>query len=641
MILDNVDDYLSPSQACINPAFQPPASGEPKDEEKKNDEDSKNGAVVVPRARRRHLRNQRQQRPVDNLMDSVAVVPSTPLPNTASKAKDDIVKASIADCLACSGCVTTAETVLLEQTHSLTSLKARRQMKTSNVSGIRALTISPNSLADFCRHYQLENTLRTQRQITTLLSQILNVSVVIDGNLPLTWMWQVEAQEFCTLYRQREQIQEASRNGSLDIPMASTPIDAYRTLVYTAQGNQVQSNQEFPFQNQLPLISASCPAVVCWIEKSKHALIRHLSKAKSPMSLMGRMLALTKGGNYMEHWAIMPCHDKKLEASRKDFVYTNGQPRPDVDLVITTSECVQLCEEWVQEQAKSTEIMDVPTYLASLDLAAVMYHQIPTVPPRDSLQWNDSTLSEPIWVTCQDSTLSMADATDTNNPFQAGGHAHYIFQYACQELFGYKVRGNPWHPATQSVNHGSTTSRVRSARLAKRKEYLQAVLYLNVTTGEYYTTAPEGQDDALTSTPVLKFCMAHGLQTLQRVLPTDDDMVNPSTRSATPIEFDFIEAMACPMGCVNGGGQQQQSSSATTTTTSPTAPKGNIMTRETPTESRQRVQQTLGKLQYPNAMGSFVPEQSVDVIYTRYHVVPPMQHTMGAAAGVAVQDMQW
>jgi hypothetical protein len=28
-------------------------------------------------------------------------------------------------------------------------------------------------------------------------------------------------------------------------------------------------------------------------------------------------------------------------------------------------------------------------------------------------------------------------------------------------------------------------------------------------------------------------------------------------------------------------------------------------------------------------------------LYTRYHIVPPMQHTLGVATGVAVQDTIW
>ena len=49
------------------------------------------------------------------------------------------------------------------------------------------------------------------------------------------------------------------------------------------------------------------------------------------------------------HFAIMPCHDKKLEASRKDFQKdASAESSKDVDMVIITSECFQfLLEEFV------------------------------------------------------------------------------------------------------------------------------------------------------------------------------------------------------------------------------------------------------------------------------------------------------
>lgn len=47
-------------------------------------------------------------------------------------------------------------------------------------------------------------------------------------------------------------------------------------------------------------------------------------------------------GRTVYHVAVMPCYDKKLEASRQDFVNTNDQTR-DVDTVITSSEYICVC----------------------------------------------------------------------------------------------------------------------------------------------------------------------------------------------------------------------------------------------------------------------------------------------------------
>jgi hypothetical protein len=77
--------------------------------------------------------------------------------------------------------------------------------------------------------------------------------------------------------------------------------------------------------------------------------------------------------------------------------------------------------------------------------------------------------------------------------------------------------------------------------------------------------------------------------------------------------------------------------------------------RENPTETRERVNETQeimkmtsdcydsALLDYPSDLcpaGPFGPEAK-SLLHTRFHVVPSLQHTMGAAAGVAVQDTQW
>ena len=100
-----------------------------------------------------------------------------------------------------------------------------------------------------------------------------------------------------------------------------------------------------------------------------------------------------------------------------------------------------------------------------------------------------------------------------------------------------------------------------------------------------------------------------------------------TTKTTTTNGLHYLEAMACPYGCVNGGGSAKKSSSS----------DQQQSLRETPTETRHRVGLTVNALQMPVASMStkVVPKR------TRYHVVPPMNYTMGAAAGVKVDDIQW
>ena len=110
-----------------------------------------------------------------------------------------------------------------------------------------------------------------------------------------------------------------------------------------------------PGAGPLPLLASSCPAWVCLAEKDPRraeALVAHLSRVKSPMAVQGalakRLLpALTAANGEAQrrvfHAAIMPCYDKKLEASRaqlrgRDVI--DGAESPDTDVVLTTGEVV-------------------------------------------------------------------------------------------------------------------------------------------------------------------------------------------------------------------------------------------------------------------------------------------------------------
>jgi iron only hydrogenase large subunit-like protein len=98
----------------------------------------------------------------------------------------------------------------------------------------------------------------------------------------------------------------------------------------------------------LPVISASCPGWVCYAEKTHHAILPYLSSIRSPQQLMGsliktmyaRRLGVPSGKVW--HLSVMPCFDKKLEASREDFAQNEVR---DVDCVITTAELINMIQE--------------------------------------------------------------------------------------------------------------------------------------------------------------------------------------------------------------------------------------------------------------------------------------------------------
>ena len=648
--LDNVDDYLAPSQACVNPAFQPTN----KLGEKKGDgKESSSGNVVVPRRRKRIVRKKLTPMVTEtpSQLGAISLSASKPVEEEQKK----VVKASMADCLACSGCVTTAETVMMEERHSLKSLRKRLNSKGDRN---RVITLSPNSWADLCRHWKLDvpGILEDDEPIgdkdrqfylsrfTTLLSKILSVKMVVDGNVPLQWSWIDEAKEFCEVYEQnRKETANEWERGTSNAPFPSMAIDSIKTLYYKEDGSsETKDNKDRP-SPVMPLISGSCPALVCLVEKSLTKLVPHLSQAVSPMSLVGMILKdvgenvgenndnSTKKNSGWDHWAIMPCHDKKLEASRKDFALQSSGEQA-VDLVISTKECVELVEEWILGQVEQpSSDMTVAKYLASLPPSEV---STAILEPNELLQI--STTESPLLVTTsvmfrQESTDSSTSAGQKQMTFSSGGHANFIFRYASKRLFGCSLEVE-WKAASLAMKN------VRSARLGKllKQHYYEAKLY-RYADGSFGTT--EQQESAIensdgSSTVVLHFAIAHGMQTMQRALKLVDQ--TPSMKKST---IHYLEAMACPHGCVNGGGSARLASALLTAGSDAKASSAAIFIRETPTETRQRVRKTVGYLEVPTIdEGKTIATQ---LPRTEYHVVPPMNYTTGAVAGQKVENMIW
>ena len=99
---------------------------------------------------------------------------------------------------------------------------------------------------------------------------------------------------------------------------------------------------------------------ICYAEKTHPHILPHLSRIKSPQALTGTLLktVLSKrlgiSADQIWHLAVMPCFDKKLEASREELTNVSWQDLPqsnvvmspirDVDCVITAREILMLAD---------------------------------------------------------------------------------------------------------------------------------------------------------------------------------------------------------------------------------------------------------------------------------------------------------
>lgn len=265
--LTDLNDFISPSQACIKPV-QPA---------KKKTEG-----------------------------DELSVM----LDNEPSA---DPVSISLNDCLACSGCITSAESVLVNQ-QTFLQLKQVLQTKQEALSAgklapqLIVVSVSPQTVAAVGSRYGL--TFQGAFLGINAYLKSLGVDFVFDTVLARDISLYECGREFVDFFSQRE-----------------TP--------------------------ESVLICGACPGWICYAEKTQQQLVGSLSRTKSPQQIMGTLVKHFFPQKALQsaiaparvfHATVMPCYDKKLEASRPDFFDEIHQTR-DVDCVIATSELVQIIEE--------------------------------------------------------------------------------------------------------------------------------------------------------------------------------------------------------------------------------------------------------------------------------------------------------
>jgi iron only hydrogenase large subunit-like protein len=272
---------------------------------------------------------------------------------------------------------------------------------------------------------------------------------------------------------------------------------------------RVQPVNNMPTQ---PILTSSCPGWVCYAEKTHPYVLPHLSRVKSPQALMGTLLKTTLSRllgispDRIWHLAVMPCFDKKLEASREeltDAVWAadagTGTPKKgvrDVDCVITSKEILMLAE------SRGVDFFGLST-------------SAPRQPP----------FPDPV---LQRFLFPAKRRNQHRDAGTSGGNLHFIL---------HDVQSR--HPGSQI-----RTTRGRNADVV-----------------EYAVINPSG--DA-----VFKAARYYGFRNIQNLVrklkpakPSRMPGGKPfgsarrPTGKSTGLDFAYVEVMACPGGCTNGGGQ--------------------------------------------------------------------------------------
>ncbi|CAJ0769498.1 12853_t:CDS:2 [Entrophospora sp. SA101] len=263
VILKDLNDFIAPSQACIKPV-----------EINKTSESNSNVIKIDGSGEYYEV----SQEGLETKLKTASI--------------------TLDDCLACSGCITSAESILItmqSQEELYNVFKANKQaMDENKLENYKTIVVSiaPQSRASIAAKYGL-TPLQVAKRLTHFFKS-LGVHYVFDISF--------------------------SRDFSL--------LESAREFV-----------QRFP-----------CPGWICYAEKTHGFVLPYVSQTKSPQQIMGVLVKdylANKLGirpNNIYHVDVMMCYDKKLEASRPDFFDENYQTR-DVDCVITTGEVVKMFEE--------------------------------------------------------------------------------------------------------------------------------------------------------------------------------------------------------------------------------------------------------------------------------------------------------
>ncbi len=150
-------------------------------------------------------------------------------------------------------------------------------------------------------------------------------------------------------------------------------VDEVYDTTFSADMTTIEESTEFVKRlgagGPFPMFTSCCPAWVKYLENENPKYLKNISTCKSPMEMFASIIRNEYAakdeadGRDTFNIAIMPCTAKKMEAAREEFKHSG---RPDVDLVLTTHEIIDMMKETgIQLDALELESPDLPFGLGS------------------------------------------------------------------------------------------------------------------------------------------------------------------------------------------------------------------------------------------------------------------------------------
>lgn len=455
------------------------------------------------------------------------------------KKSEKALKITLSDCLACTGCVTTSESVLLS---SQNSSEVKRRLKEGGES--LAFMVSIQSFIELERHYGNV------------------VGAKIGGGIVET-MLNARLQDYCRRH---------AGNGN----------NAFRGL-FSASPDTIMNSwfnccyDEFLSRASTSrcTLTSSCPGFVCYVEKTATSLLPMLSNVMSPMAMSAAALrSLVGAGTTIV--SVEPCHDKKLEGSREDI--------QGVDLVVTTKEIQDCLEEegwnflnWLSEGAPAAplatggQVGNAGVGSATVDVDASMDVDMDMccdddvaggmeveIAPQEAFhgllpQHQPGQAQPPLAPESYRPLLSSGSLISYFNS-GSGGVIEAMVRVFVSERYGlgqYLDYTAPLPWGREGKRRGTDGIRECWVCAGVPREAGSAQ---PPRQREFFLSAPpstRGQTLEANVEVLHKFAICYGFSSIQSL---------QASLKKSPNKYDYVEVMACPHGCLNGGGGISDSS---------------------------------------------------------------------------------
>ncbi|OJD37599.1 cytosolic fe-s cluster assembly factor nar1 [Diplodia corticola] len=534
---DDLNDFISPGVACIKPIETIPA-------------ESKDGA----------------SNPYEVTTED-KVTAANPPP----------AQLSLTDCLACSGCVTSAEAMLVSlQSHTevLNTLDAHPELAPPaaterHTNGAAKTGVATNSATAHHHHHHhgvngVANgtaggeskifVASVSPQARASLAATFGVSEREAGHMVerllsgpdgvrrggahgsgFAWVIDTNTVREAALVLAADEVSSALSSSGASSPATTT------TTTTTTPGQEGAAST----MPRKPILTSACPGWICYAEKTHPYVLPHLSRMKSPQALAGTLVKSVLWRRFgvaperVWHLAVMPCFDKKLEASRSELTSaawmpasssssSKNEPVRDVDCVITARELLSLA------QSRGVDFAAIPRTPLPLK------QRVPFPDPELDAFLFPSRRQTPTPNTTRQRKQNTTTTPPPSDPFAVGTSGGYL--YHIMQTLAARHHANSAPPPSLHVERG---------RNADVVEYVLR--------------------DAATGAVVVKAARFYGFRNIQnlvrRLKPARASrMPGAARRRGVPPggaggagggdgEYAYVEVMACPGGCTNGGGQ--------------------------------------------------------------------------------------